>query len=551
MANKNTPTSGTKRLPFLENKRLQIAIISLFTLFLYSGIVSYQFIGLDEPTLIIDNYSFLKDPSNIPQAFKQHVFYAKHHTENPRDYYRPVLTLSFLLDAQFSNKPSPKFFHFSNIIYHIISCVLLFILFHRLRIDPLATFLFSLVFAAHPLLTQAVAWIPGRNDSLITIFCLLSFINLVKYAETGSVKNVILHLLLFFVALLTKESAMALTAISFLFLLIISHEKLLSLKSIYLFSGYLIVISAWYFMRFHAFEGMPNQATLKSPFKELLINSPLLLQYIQKMVLPFNLSVMSTVGDTNYILAGFALLLLAVGIYFTKQKRWNYILFGFVWFLAFISPSLLTGYFGGLEHRTYLSMVGIFIVVSEFDIFKREAIRKYKYLVPAILVLFTGFTIYRLPVFNNAISYWESAVKTSDHSSLACLNLGKTYESIGQYQKAIDAYREGLKRNPKERLLHNNIGAAFIYLRNYEQAELEIKKEIELFPDNYMAYFNLGIVKERINKNEEAAAYWKKSLEYNKNFVNAYQQLAQYYKSINDTVNFKRCVEEVNRTSRL
>jgi tetratricopeptide (TPR) repeat protein len=544
MSKKKIEVKGRPSFSFLQNKRSQIIVISLFVLCLYSKITSYQFIGLDEPTLIIDNYKFLRDPSNVSKAFTQHVFYAKHHTDNPKDYYRPILTLSFMLDAQFSARPEPKFFHLSNIIYHIIACILLFFLFHRLGIEPLTIFMLTLIFAAHPLLTQAIAWIPGRNDSLITIFCLLSFISLVKYIDTGSFKNVALHVLFFAVALLTKESAMALIAVTFFFIVFIRHKKLFSIKNIYILCGYLLVITCWYYMRRNALSGTVSQS-MNEPFKELLQNSPLAFQYIQKIVLPFNLSVMSVVKDTNYILSVLALLILAAGIYFTKIKRWNYILFGLFWFLAFIAPSFLTGYFGGLEHRTYLSMVGIFIVVSQFDIFKSDAVKKYKYVGLGILLVFTGITLYRLPVFSNALLYYDNAVKTSENSSLACLNLGKTYESMGQYRKAIEVYREGLKRNPNERLLHNNIGGALIFLKMDDEAEIELKKEIELFPDSHLAYYNLGLVKKHAGKMDEAVSLWKKSKDHNKNFRNPYEQLAEYYKSVNDSVELKKCVDEM------
>lgn len=535
----------TTTLPFYKNRKIQFIIISVFTFFLYSGIINYQFIGLDEPTLIIDNYMFLKNPSNIPQAFNQHVFYSKHHTDNPKDYYRPVLTLSFMIDAQFSAHPQPKYYHFFNIVYHLIACLLLFVLFHRLKVDSQAAFILTLIFSAHPLLSQAVAWVPGRNDSLITIFCLLSFIQLITYAEAGLFKNAIWHFLFFAISMFTKESAIALTLVSFYFLLFIQKKKIFSKEIIVMVTGYAAVITIWYFMRNAAFKGSSAES-IQNPVGEFISNMPLLLQYFQKIILPFNLSVMSVVADINYPLCIVALLIFIALIYFSKEKHRAITVFGLLWYVVFIAPSFITSYFGGLEHRVYLPMIGIFIVLAHVDFFKHSAApKKYKYLSPIVLIFFSGLTLYRLPVFSNMLNYYKSAVETSDHSSLACLNLGKTYESMGQYTKAIEAYTEGLKRNPNEHLLHNNIGGALIFLKRDSEAKVELKKEIELFPKSYLAWYNLGLAENHLGNFGESVLCWKKAIQYNKNFRDPYQQLVEHYLSIKDSVNAQKYKTEM------
>ncbi len=550
---KNQKAQSIKSASFFNQTRWQVVILAVFIFALYGRTLSYDFIGLDEPTLIFDNYSFIKDPSNISQAFKQHVFEAPHHTDDPKDYYRPMLIISFMLDAQFSpdSGPQPKFFHFFNILYHIIASILLLTLLKKLKTPLFVAFTLTLLFSAHPLLTQAIAWIPGRNDSLIAVFALISFIYFIDTVETKQIKNISLHLLFFAFALFTKESAVGIAAICFFYLIIFNGEFFKTKEFLYLFFGYVAILFIWFFMREAALSGgSKGNITANVIITSLGENIPLFLQYLQKCILPFNLSVMSTVEDTNYILGILTLLLIGAAFYFGKKEYRPMMIFGMGWFLLFLTPSLIAKFFEGLEHRVYLPMIGLIVFLSVVPPFQNFNYKWNKYILIGLVAIFSVLTYSRLPVFSNRLVYWKSAIENSNHSSLACLNLGKTYETMGKYNEAIDAYREGLKRDPNQKLLHNNIGGAYIYMKRYTEAEVEIKKEMELHPDNNFADYNMGLIKKLQGNPEEGFKYFKKSVEKDTNFLQGYQQLADHYKKHNDTLNFERCIAKIKSAPR-
>ena len=73
--------------------------------------------------------------------------------------------------------------------------------------------MFALIFAVHPALNQAVAWIPGRNDSLLALFVLASALAFVRYVENRNWQWLGAYLALSLAALLTKESAVLLPLI--------------------------------------------------------------------------------------------------------------------------------------------------------------------------------------------------------------------------------------------------------------------------------------------------------------------------------------------------
>ena len=49
----------------------------------------------------------------------------------------------------------------------------------------------ALIFILHPVNISAISWIPGRNDTLLTIFILTSFLQWIKYLKSGNNKYLI------------------------------------------------------------------------------------------------------------------------------------------------------------------------------------------------------------------------------------------------------------------------------------------------------------------------------------------------------------------------
>ena len=215
---------------FIRTK-LQVLSIATLILLLYFRTFSYDFIGLDEQSLLEDKRAFNKELSNIPKAFRQHVFQIGDRVSSPGSskYYRPILTVSFILDQQFSGTGF-AFYRFTNMLIHFLACIGLLFVLQQLKIPHPLAFFFSLLFAAHPLLVQAVAWIPGRNDSLACVFVLWSFYFLAtatspKSSPRERTLNIVWHLLLFACALFTKENAIVFIVICAYYIFLIQKHK--------------------------------------------------------------------------------------------------------------------------------------------------------------------------------------------------------------------------------------------------------------------------------------------------------------------------------------
>jgi len=94
------------------------------------------------------------------------------------NYYRPILQLTFLLDMWFWGA-EPSFMHLENVLLHLANVLLLFacahtVFHHYADQNRWFPFLAALLFAIHPINTEAVNWIAGRSDLLAGVFVLLA-----------------------------------------------------------------------------------------------------------------------------------------------------------------------------------------------------------------------------------------------------------------------------------------------------------------------------------------------------------------------------------------
>lgn len=167
---------------FLEGKRPYLWILGL-GFFVYVRSLSFGFTYFDDNVLILDNLFFLKDINNFFKAFTIEVFHVLH---SSAAYYRPLLTISYMFDALISGN-NPFFYHLTNVLIHLSTSIFVFIFLNKLKIKRELSFLWAVVFAIHPVLVQAVAWLPGRNDSLLAFFVLPSFIFLISFFEKEKV----------------------------------------------------------------------------------------------------------------------------------------------------------------------------------------------------------------------------------------------------------------------------------------------------------------------------------------------------------------------------
>lgn len=517
---------------FLKNRRAYFWIAGLAFL-VYLPTLFFGFTYLDDNILIIDHYNFLRNLGHIPQAFKQQVFF----DQGAAFYYRPLLTISFMLGAQWTEvNPLPH--HLVNIVFHLAASLLIMLFLIKLGYARAPSFWAAAIFAVHPVLTQAVAWLPGRNDSLLAVLALASFIAFLDFEKTKKWSYYFIHLAFFSLALFAKENAVFLILLCLLYLKIILREKLFSAAAAKIASGWIIILAVWWELRSLAL-GPTAPALPLEEIKSVFVNLPGIFLYLGKVFLPVNLSVLPILKDSTLIFGFLATAALVLLLFFSKQKNWRLIIFGAAWFLIFLLPSFIRPDIANadfIEHRIYLPLAGFIVLFLEILPAKLADFNQKRTWVFgfAVAIIFSTITLIHNQNFKDGLSFWKNAARRSPHSPLAHRNLGVMRYFAGELDQAEEEYRQALELNPEEPMAHNNLGLIYMDQNRFEQAEEEYKKELIHNPYYDKAHFNLGLLYYRAGRFKEAEASWLKTISINPAHVQAYLNLAGYYASQED-----------------
>ncbi len=521
---------------FLEGKRPYFWIVFLI-LFVYGRSIFFGFSYFDDNVLILDNLFFLRDISNLFKSFTMEVFHVLHFSAA---YYRPMLTVSYMFDALISGD-SPFVYHLTSLIVHVLVSFSLFYFLSILGFRKEFSFFAAVFFSIHPVLSQAVVWIPGRNDSLLALFVLLSSIFLIKFADEKELKFFWLSSLFFFLALFTKESALLFPfLLAFYFLLLADKDKKKSFVKIspLLFLVWGAIFFLWFYLRSIALSDNPLRYSFFDSINQIYRNLPAVLLFLGKVFLPFNLSVLPTLVDSGLFYGYISFVFFVLLIIFSKNKNWKWILFGILWFLVFLLPSFVrpSDFMPDfLEHRIYLPIIGLFFIFSQISFVYNISFSGGKsFVLLGIILSFSFINFFHIGNFKDRISFWESAVKTSPSHPLAHRNLGAVYYLEGDLDRAYKEFQKTLEINSNEPMVHNNLGLIYLRMGDYDRAEEEFNQELKINPLYDNSLFNLGLLYWKRGEKEKAAQMWLKTVSVNPDHKDALAALSVYYKEVGD-----------------
>ncbi|MBI5804936.1 tetratricopeptide repeat protein [candidate division TA06 bacterium] len=465
-------------------------LIALVILILYAPALRHQYTYMDDYGLIVENFKFTGDIKNILQAFTQDAFGGK------GTIYRPLLTVSFMLDAVWSGV-RPWGYHLTNILLHMACCLLLCKLLKILLSRAGIAALFSLIFAVHPALNQAVAWIPGRNDSLLALFVLSSALAFIRYVENRNWQWLGAYLTLSLAALLTKESAVLLPLVFIpVYGYVLKQKGDSFIKLMPLLLGWLAILAFWYYLRNMAMPG--NVQVSGMTFNGFYENVNGMLGYFGKIFFPFNLAAIPVPVDTNIAL-GIASVIMIIALFGWKgiNNKPLFIL-GLAWYLMFLLPYIVSssGYANFLEQRLYLPMAGLMLMLGQSKTLASLDLGKtvQKYLAAGLILLLAALSLAHNRKYQDGKTFWEYAVKTSPRLFYAHDMQGKVRFQNGEYASALESFREAARLKPDYQHAYNNMGMALYSLGNVAEAEMHFKKALSIDPGYAEAASNLGIL---------------------------------------------------------
>ena len=134
-------------------------------------------------------------------------------------YYRPLNLSTYLVDAFLYGNHAVGF-HLTNAVLHVLAVVALYLVSLELLGRRDAALLAALLFAVHPINTEAVNFISARNSILATLFVLSALLVYLEHTRSRNARFLYLAAALFLLGLFSKETA------AMLLVVLVVYERL-------------------------------------------------------------------------------------------------------------------------------------------------------------------------------------------------------------------------------------------------------------------------------------------------------------------------------------
>ena len=487
-----------------NNVWCHLGLLILLPLVIYVQSVKFDYTNFDDNGIILDKIAIVKNIKKIDTVFKTDAFW-----NSTGDFYRPIQNLSFMLDAQVSGEKL-WMFHITNLIIHILTCISLYYFLQFLSLKRYTAFLLSLLFAVHPLFASGVGWIPSRGDILIGLFGLNLFLTFGKYFKTGNLTYLFLHAILFVITIFTKETTVLFPFFFLYYYFFILKEKF-SFKKL---SPFAIIWAA----SFVLFFILRRKVTVGSgatvdvlgiiPFFK---NNQVIPTIIGKFFIPYNLSTFPLYENISTIIGIIFMIVLGyLTIKYSTEKKWA-VLMGLLWFLFFAIPPTIyrlenaDTFFNYLEHRTYLPMMGIVLIVGFFldEHIDSGIYKKYFawFYVP-LIVVFSILAFMHCADYKDHKSVSNRAAKLNNPAGLSFragiwIDKGDTTAAMADMNKAIEL-------NPKDANMFFARGRIKAKMNDHIGAEQDFSLAISLNPGLVNAYLARAVEKRFLKKYESA-----------------------------------------------
>lgn len=508
--------------------------------------------ALDNPFVYDDRDTVVANPSLADPSNVRFVL-----THSP---FRPVVNASYALDRAVWG-PGPFGFHATNVALHAGVVWLLYALVLRACADARAratgappafevadgrvAFAASALFGAHPIMSEAVAYVSGRSELLCGFFFLATVV-CARGAIVGSGRRGLWAVagICGVLALLSKEVAgvLPIVLLAYDWLLAPGPEADRRRRMWLLFvPGAAVLVAAAIYRLSVAAGPVSGQA----PLLTLWTQSIVIWRYLGLLVLPAGQSIMhgvhtvTSAADPKAIAAVTGLIGLA-GAAIWWRRALPLASFGILWYLAVLAPSssVIALREGMAEHRAYLASAGMFMALAGALSWDRRLARvprppaAYVAVFGVLCVALGALTYARNAVWGDPVRLWREAVARAPGMWEPHYALADTMRERGDCPAALEHYRSVVRLRPHHRDAHTNMGICLAEVGRLEEADASFRRAIEIDPGFARGYTNLGALALLARQPDRARDMYREALDLEPGSVLARMQLARLYEAV-------------------
>jgi Flp pilus assembly protein TadD len=450
---------------------------------------------------------------------------------------RPLVNLSLAINYYFG-RLSPTGYHVVNVAIHFLSALLILAIVRRTlglpyfagRFEDSAAWLalaVAMIWALHPLLTEAVAYTTQRSELLVSLFYLATFYCSIRYwsLEDGRTKWLVLAVVACLCGMASKEIMVSAPVMVLLFdrTFIAGTFREALRRSWPLYAGLagtwllLLVLNidaprsgaAGFGLGVEAHEWWLTQCQVLLTYLKLSVwPSPLLIHY----QLPY----LNSISEAwPYVLAVGVLAVAACVL------LWRNSPLGFLaaWVFAILGPTMIVPVVleQAAERRMYLPLVALvtmFVVGGYWllcSLSSRWTTASF-WLAAAIAVVLGVVSYKHLAAYDDEMHLWRDVVKHNPNDYVAHSSLGQLLLQ-NRPAEAIPELQAALQLKPDHVIARTNLGTALIKIGRPADAISVLRSALKLDPNHVPALVNMGIVQMRVGDLAAARACFEHVLQ--------------------------------------
>lgn len=443
---KQNPAEGSEVsvqnfLSFAKEHPFEIIVLIALAFLMYGSTYSFGYV-LDDRMVFSENNFVLKGFAGIREIFANDSFVGFLGSQQDLVVgarYRPLSIASFAIEQELYGA-RPGISHLINVFLYAVTTLVLFRLVHYFPHNSTGArwgiaFGVALIFLVHPVHSEVVANIKGRDEIMTLLFSLLSLISAIRYGRTKETKSLLFTAIWYVLALFSKENA-----IMFLFIipLTLYFLNLWDRKQVIRLSLSLIACVVFFLavrtsvIGYLMSSGKEITGIMNNPFYGLTFSEKYgtilysLGYYLRLFVAPWPLThdyypyQIPIVPLSNVK----ALVSLAAygGLGYLFLKSWKDKKIG-GWGIAFfaITLALVSNVFfptGAPLNERFLFLPSVGLIVASLWAFPTYN-KSLSIGVIGVSVIFAALTVQRVPAWESALSLNEAAIKVSTNSARA------------------------------------------------------------------------------------------------------------------------------------
>ena len=540
----------------MSNQRLTPKAVSGFAagvlfflaLIIYLPTLDNRFV-YDDRTLIEHN-PLLTRLSSIPSLFVTQLWSGKgssqsaDSTQDEDTYnfdrrYRPMLMASYSLNYAVDGF-NPLGYHLVNVVFHAAVTAVFYLVALELGWSQSGAFVSSVLFAVHPLHSEAVAWVAGRPEMMMAMGVLGALWCAMRGRQIAAVLS-------FLFALFCKEQAVVLPAL--ILLADVCRQRSTAMQTtawpamLQRYGYYVVILIGFLALRTTVLRGFQpaRYPFFSNPLEHMtgvvwLMNVLKMAgHYLWLSIWPAALSVdysynalplATTVQDPGVLWAAVAWgSLLWLGIWGWGRDRRTTFAVGLT-MLTFLPAANLLVPVGTpfAERLFYLPLSGLCLLAGLLweQIMPTAAGRQFRtwiILGVALGLLLAARTVVRLQDWKTTETLFRSAVEVVPGNAGAHFLLGSELmrkgtkpaleEGITEFERALAIYPAFAR---EDGIFAYNLGTALVHVGRYEEARTFLEFAVTKHPRWSMPYHYLGLAYMKLDQSEKAVDAWGTAL---------------------------------------